>query len=279
MSVEATRATGGWMATTGPDARRLDRALSEDVRAALRSLPILAFLGLEAVAGALLVARRGESLMSTVLLIWVGMLAFAFFAWWAGRHRLAVSTPDDVPAAGGRVLFAALGVAGMLLIGYQVDARIGFVMLVGGFAGWIWVAARAGGFTGLLSRLTRSPRPFLPLLLLLAVPRLLFGGPLAFVGVVLALPSGIGQQVLYLLGLFAPLEAWGDRRAAAAVVAAFVFAALHVPLNLAANDGDWLAALANAVLFQASVGLIACLAYTRHRAAVPIGVAHALAIG
>ena len=111
------------------------------------------------------------------------------------------------------------------------------------------------------------------------MPRLLFGGPLAFVGVVLALPSGIGQQVLYLLGLFAPLEALRDRRAAAAVVAALVFAALHVPLNLGPNDGDWLAALANAVLYQASVGIIACLAFTRHRAAVPIGVAHALAIG
>ena len=224
-------------------------------------------------------ARRGEPFMSTVLLIWASMLAFAFFAWWAGRHRLAVSAPDPVPAAGGRVLFATLGVAGMMLIGYAIDARIGFVMLVGGFVGWIWVAWRAGGFSGLVPRLTRSPRPFIPMLLLLAVPRLLFGGPLAFVGVVLALPSGIGQQVLYLLGLFAPLEAWRDRRAAAAVVAALVFAALHVPLNLGPNDGDWLAALANAILYQASVGLIACLAFTRHRAAVPIGVAHALAIG
>ena len=70
------------------------------------------------------------------------------------------------------------------------------------------------------------------MLLLLALPRLLIGGPLAFVGVVLALPSGIGQQVLYLLGLFAPLEALRGRRALAAVVAALVFAALHVPLNL-----------------------------------------------
>jgi hypothetical protein len=58
-----------------------------------------------------------------------------------------------------------------------------------------------------------------------------------------------------------------------------VFGLVHVPFNLAPNGGDLLAAAANAVFFQASVGLIACLAYVRHRAVVPIGVAHALAIG
>jgi hypothetical protein len=267
------------LSAAAPDERRLDHALIEDLRVALRSPPILLFLGLEIVAGAIFVARRGDPFLSTVALIWVGMLAVGFLAWWAGRHRLAVSVPDPVPGAAGRVLFAAVGVTGMLLIGYRVNATIGLVLLVGGIGGWIWVTWRTGGFTGLGTRLTRSPRPFIPLLLLLAVPRLLFGGPLAFVGVVLALPSGIGQQLLYLLGLFAPLEAWRDHRAAAAVLSALVFAALHVPLNLPANGGDWLAALANAILFQASVGLIACLAFTRHRAAVPIGVAHALAIG
>ena len=163
------------------------------------------------------------------------MLVLAFFAWWAGRHRMAVPTPDPVPGAAGRVLFAAVGVAGMLLIGYRVNASVGLVLLVSGIGGWIWVAWRAGGFAGLVARLTRSPRPFIPMLLLLALPRLLIGGPLAFVGVVLALPSGIGQQVLYLLGLFAPLEALRGRRAVAAVVAALVFAALHVPLNLGAE--------------------------------------------
>jgi hypothetical protein len=40
----------------------------------------------------------------------------------------------------------------------------------------------------------------------------------------------------------------------------------------------WLVATANAVIFQASVGLLACLANQRHRAVVPISVAHALAI-
>ena len=266
-------------AGAGVDRVRLDRELLADVRVALRSVPVLGFLGLELVAGVVFIARRGEATVSTVVLIWLGMLVLAFFAWWAGRHRLAVSSPDAVPAAGGRVLFAAVGIVGMLLTGYRVAPSVGVVLVLGGIAGWIWVAWREGGVSGLAGRLTRSPRPFIPMLLLLALPRLLVGGPLAFVGVMLALPSGIGQQILYLLGLFAPLEALGRRRAGAAVVAALVFGALHVPLNLDANAGDWLAALANAVLYQASVGIIACLAFTRHRAAVPIGVAHALAIG
>lgn len=64
----------------------------------------------------------------------------------------------------------------------------------------------------------------------------------------------------------------------AAVLSALVFASIHVPMNLAANDGDWAASVANAVFYQATVGLIACLAFNRHRAPLPIGVAHALAI-
>ena len=258
---------------------RLDQELLADLRAVLRSLPILGFLALELLAGALFVARRGSETASTVALIWAGMLVLAFFAWWAGRHRLAVSTPDPLPGAAGRVLFALVGVSGMLLIGYGLQVNVGVILLFGGIGGWIWIAWRAGGFQGLAQRLLRSARPFIPMLLLLALPRLLVGGPLSFAGVVLALPSGIGQQLFYLLGLFAPLEAFSRRPAVAAVVAALLFAALHVPLNLPANGGDWLAAVANAILYQASVGLIACLAFRRHRAAVPIGVGHALAIG
>ena len=250
---------------------RLDQELLAGLRAALRSLPILAFLALELVAGALFVARRGSETVSTVALIWAGMLVLAFFAWWAGRHRLAVSMPDPLPGAPGRVLFAVVGVAGMLLIGYGLHVSLGVILLFGGIGGWVWVAWRAGGFGGLAERLVRTPRPFIPMLLLLALPRLLLGGPLSCVGVVLALPSGIGQQLFYLLGLFAPLEAFSRRPAAAAVIAALLFAALHVPLTLRANGDDWLAAVANAVLYQASVGLIACLAFTRHRAAVPKG--------
>ncbi|MFV2065323.1 MAG: type II CAAX prenyl endopeptidase Rce1 family protein, partial [Chloroflexota bacterium] len=219
----------------------------------------------------------GGEAVSTVLLIWVGMLVLAFFAWWAGRHRLAHPQPDAMPGATARTIFALIGVLGMMLIGFS--PAVGLVLVAGGIGGWIWAAWRSGGVAGLRERLLRDPRPFVPLLLLIAVPRLLIGGPAFVVGATLALPSGVGQQLFYLLGLFAPLEALRQRTDVAAVVSALLFALLHVPFVMEANDGDIAAALANVVLFQASVGIIACLAFVRHRAAVPIGVAHALAIG
>jgi hypothetical protein len=61
-------------------------------------------------------------------------------------------------------------------------------------------------------------------------------------------------------------------------VTAIVFGLLHVPMNLPQAGGDPSLAAANAVVFQATVGAIACLGYVRHRAAVPLGVVHALAI-
>jgi hypothetical protein len=257
---------------------RLDRALIADIGVALRSPPILAFLALEAVAGVTFVWRRGGDTVSTVVLVWMGMLALAFFAWWAGRHRLAHPEPDPVPAAGARAAFATIGVAGMVVWGFGISVAAGAVLFACGLGGWLWAAWRTAGFSGLVGRLTRDVRPFIPLLLLIGVPRLIIGGPAFVLAAAVALPSGIGQQLLYLIGLFAPLEALRGRAPMAAVIAALLFGVVHVPLLLDANHGDLLAAMANAVLFQASVGLIAVLAYTRHRAAVPIGVAHAMAI-
>jgi len=245
----------------------------------MRSPPILVFLAIELFAGAVFVARRGSDSTVTVLLIWVGMGILAFFAWWAGRHRLAHPHPDAVPGATARSVFALIGVAGILIWGYGVSGVAGFLLLVCGMGGWVWSAWRTGGLGGLWDRLTRDPRPFIPLLLLIAVPRLLIGGPGFALGALLALPSGIGQQLLFLGGLFAPLEAVRRHADMAAVVAALLFAMVHVPLLVDANHGDLIAAFANAMLFQASVALIACLAFVRHRAVVPIGVAHALAIG
>ncbi len=258
---------------------RLDRALLADIGVAMRSPPILVLLAIELFAGTVFVARRGSDAAATVLLIWVGMGILAFFAWWAGRHRLAHPQPDAVPGATARSVFALIGVAGMLIWGYGVSSVAGFVLLVCGMGGWVWSAWRTGGFGGLWDRLTRDPRPFIPLLLLIAVPRLLIGGPGFALGALLALPSGIGQQLLFLGGLFAPLEAVRRHADMAAVVAALLFALVHVPLLVDASHGDLIAAFANAMLFQASVALIACLAFVRHRAVVPIGVAHALAIG
>ena len=258
---------------------RLDQALRVDASRAARSWPLRLYLLLQVVAGVAFVVRRGESTISTVALIWLGMLVLAFTAWYAGRHRLAHPRPDPVPAAGARTFFARVGVAGATLGGFGLAAGPGFVLVACALAGWLWAAWRSGGLVGVAGRLSRDPRPFLPMLLLIGLPRLLVGGPAFVVGAVAALPSGIGQQLLFLPGLFAPLEAVSRRPAAAAVLAGLLFGLVHVPLVLDANDGDPLAAVANAVLFQSSVGLIACLAYQRHRAAVPIGVAHALAIG
>ena len=239
---------------------------------------MLAFLLIEAVAAVVLVWRRDEDVISTVLLVWLGLLCLAFFAWWAGRHRLAHPQPDPVPAAGPRASFALVGVAGMLLWNFEVSLEAGLVLVVGGIAGWLWAAWRSSGFVGVRERLTRSARPFLPLLLLIGLPRLVLGGPWYIIAALLALPSGVGQQLMYLIGLYGPLEALRQRRALTAVASALIFGLVHVPLLVPSNDGDLVAAFANAVIFQAGVGLIACLAYQRHRAAVPIGVVHALAI-
>ena len=262
---------------------RLDRALITDLRVVARSRPLLLFGAIEVAAGMVFVLRRGSETISTVLLIWLGMLVLAFFAWWAGRHRLAHPDPDAVPGAPARAVFALLGVIGMLFWSFDLLGPLGFVLLMCGMGGWVWSALRTDGLgnavQGLVMRLTRDPRPFIPLLLLIAVPRLVAGGPAFIFGAVVALPSGITQQLLYLIGLFAPLEAIRGRTAAVAVVSALLFGLIHVPIVVDANQGDLMAAVANAVLFQASVGLIACLAFVRHRAAVPIGVAHALAIG
>ena len=264
---------------------RLDQALITDLRTALRSRPVLLFLGLQAAAAVVFVARRGAETVSTVLLVWLAVLMVGFLAWWSGRHRLAHPAPDPVSAARARSAFALIGVSGMIMMSAQsslaagiVLFSVGIVLFSVGIGGWLWAAWRSGGWSGLRDRLLRDPRPFVPLMLLIAVPRLVLGGPSFVVALVLALPSGVGQQLLYLLGLYAPLEAVRRRVDVVAVGSAMVFGLLHVPFVLEANGGDLLASLANVVLFQASVGLVACIAFVRHRAAVPIGVVHALAI-
>lgn len=257
---------------------RLDRALGADLGSALRSPAVAAYLVLQAAAGAMFIWRRGVDTVSMVLLIWLALLILAFFAWWAGRHPQAHPQPDAVPAAGVRSVFALVAVAGMITWGSGWSVPVGLVLFLCGLGGWLWMAWRSGAQRGLWARLARDPRPFLPILLLIGVPRLLAGGPSYLVESLLALPSGVGQQLLYLVGLYAPLEASSRRADAAAVVSSLLFAFIHVPLLLEPNGGDVLAAVANALLFQAGVGLVACLAFQRHRAAVPIGMAHALAI-
>ena len=258
---------------------RLDRALWRDLRTVLGSGVVRLYLLLQVVAAVVFVALRGEDTVSMVALTWLGLLVALVLAWWSGRHRLAQPQPDPVPAARPRSLFALLTAAGMTAWGFGWGAELTLLLVAAGVGGWIWAALRTGSFRGLAARLLRDPRPLLPLLLLLALPKLLAGGPIYLVGALVALPSGIGQELLYLLGLFAPLEAATRRPALAGVVAALVFALIHVPLLLDINGGQVWAATANAVIFQSGVGLVAVVAYRRHRAAVPIGVAHALAMG
>jgi hypothetical protein len=182
---------------------RLDQALLLDARTALASSPIRLFLVLEAVASLVFLQRRGSDVASSVLLVWLAMLILAFFAWWAGRHPRAHPRPDAVPGAVARVVFGGLTVGGMLAWSWGVGTAIGVLFVACGLAGWLWSALRSGGWRGAGAILGRDVRPFVPLLLLVAIPRLVLGGP-AF--------------------------------------------------------------------------LIACLAFQRHRAPLPIGLAHALAI-
>jgi hypothetical protein len=219
-------------------------------------------------------------LVATVALVWAGFLCVAFLAWWAGRDVHARMLADPVPRPAWRSTAAVAGASGLLLLGLGAWP-VGALILVTALVAWFGVglvASRAGAPAGVGWRqLLRDPRPFVPLLLLVGVTRFLFGG-ITPVGLVAGLLSGVIQQVSYLAGMFAPFEATLRRTDAAAVLAALAFGAVHLPFNLEPNGGDWVAAVANAVVFQASVGLIACLAFVRHRAALPIGLAHGLAI-
>lgn len=258
---------------------RLDRALALDAGRALRSRPIQVYLAIELVAAVVFVLRRGHDTAAMLLLIYLGLSVVAFLAWWSGRHRLAHPEPDRVVAAGPKAAFALAVALGWGLVGFGVSLQVGMLLIFAGIGGWAWAFVRGGGLQGLPGRLARDPRPFVPLYLFIALPRLLAIGPVYVVGVLVALPSGIIQQLLLLVGLFGPLEAWSGRPGWAALVAALVFAVLHVPIVMPQNGDDLVAAMANAAIFQLSVGLIAILAYRRHRAAVPIGVAHGLTIG
>jgi hypothetical protein len=261
-----------------PSRLRLDRELVTDARAATSSLPIRAFLALQVLAGVVFVARRGPAVAQTVLLVWAGLAFVAFICWWAGRHRLAHPEPDRVPRAGAR-LVAGLTIAGGLALGtYGIHMGASAAITLGGIVGWLLLALRPDSGPGLAHMLRRSWRPFGPLLILVVLPRLALMGVLGPAALIAGLGSGVIQELLFLPMVFASLEAVVGRKDLAVVGAALVFGSIHVPMNLAASDGDWFAALANAVFYQALVGFIVCMAYTRHRAAVPLGVAHGLTI-
>ena len=86
-------------------------------------------------------------MLTTVLLIWLGMLTLAFFAWWAGRHRLAHPQADPVPGAAARSLFAAMVAAGMLVWGSGVSAAAGLVLVAVGLR-WLALVSLARRWLG-----------------------------------------------------------------------------------------------------------------------------------
>lgn len=83
---------------------RLDQALVADVGTALGSRPVLAFLGLEVVAGAVFLVRRGSEMLSTVVLIWLGMVTLAL----AHGSRGMLVWGSGAGEAAGLVLVAAV---------------------------------------------------------------------------------------------------------------------------------------------------------------------------
>lgn len=257
---------------------RLDRAIVVDIRSAVASPVLRVYAALVVTAAAVLVDRRGPVMISTVALIWSGLAFVAFICWWAGRHRLAERDPDAVPAARARLVASLAVVAGLAIGTYGVHPGASAAVTLSGIAAWLVLALRAGSGPDLVTMLRRSWRPFGPLLILVALPRLALTGLLGPAALVAGLGSGIIQQLLFLPLLVASLEAVLGRTDRAVVVAALLFGSIHVPMNLAANGGDWPAAVANAVSYQSLVGLIVALGYMRHRAALPLGVAHGLTI-
>ena len=156
---------------------RLDGALLADLRLVARSSVLRAFLVLELVAASILVLRRGDALLPTIAVVWVGLLCVGFAAWWAGRHRLAITVPDPVPAASGRARAALVGSLGLLAAGIGAWA-IGVVLFIVALSGWFLLGGSGKGIGTAIGwrQLLRDPRPFVPLLLLVGVTRFLLAG-------------------------------------------------------------------------------------------------------
>ncbi|HEV8516464.1 MAG TPA: CPBP family glutamic-type intramembrane protease, partial [Candidatus Limnocylindrales bacterium] len=202
---------------------------------------------------------------------------YGLLGWLAGRHPGAEKKPDPVRAP--RLEALAVGVAylGLLAWIFRLGSW-GAGLFAGGIVGWVAVAGIAGYRARDFGWLGRSWRPFVPLLVGVLAPKLLLAGAALPGALLVALPSGVIQQLLLQLGLTARLEALTRRPDVAAVVAAICFGLPHAPLNLGQAGGDWALALANALVLQAPIGLAFCLAYQRHRAPLALGAVHGLVI-
>ena len=258
--------------------------LLEDVGQALRGLagnrPVWAYAALQAVTVGYLVARR-PWLVPELLVIAAGLAAFAFLAWYAGRSPRARPDPLPVRSPRGELVGVAVAVGGVLLYLYAGWLGIPWQPLLWAVpAGGVIVVAAAllAGATArdLLGWTLLSWLPLLPFLALIAI----FKAPILGLAIVPltigALVSGVFQQVLLQVGLEARLEGALRRADVAILLAGLVFGLAHVAMNLEQAGGDWSIALANALVLQANIGVVCCLAFTRHRAALALGFAHAL---
>jgi hypothetical protein len=240
-------------------------------------LPYLALAVAIGSAAAYIVARRGPGSLELLAIIAAAVSSYGFLGWWAGRHRAAVSEPDPVRAPGLETLSIAVAYLGLLGWMFRFGT-LGIALFLGGLAAWVATFAISRYRRTDFEWLRRSWLPFLPLFVGVLAPKLFLAGPMLAIGMLVALPSGIIQQLLLQLGVTARLEAVTGRREVAAVLAAIAFGLPHVPLDLGQAGGDWTLALANAFVLQVPIGLAFCLAYQRHRAPLALGVIHGIVI-
>lgn len=204
-----------------------------------------------------------------------GGVLFGVAAWLVGRHPWAHPTPDPVRAPLPEI--AAVGVVFAGIVAWFFGAGgIGYPVAQLGLVAWGIVAFLARYQPRDFGWVVRTWQPYLPLIVALALPKLFLFGPDIVPRTAAGLWSGVVQQVLLQVGLTSRLEAVTRRGDVAAVLAALGFGIVHAPLDLPQAGGDWSLAFANAIVLQATVGLIFCLAFQRHRAPLGLGFCHAL---
>jgi hypothetical protein len=246
-----------------------------DLRAAAGSGPYRLFVLGWLAAAAVIVARRGPSITEPLAVLAGALLVFGALAWMANRSPRVHSEPDPVRDPRREALAVGIAVVGATAWAFGAIVP-GMVLVVAGVIGWLVVVVAARPPASDARWLSRSWLPFIPLLAVIALPKALTIGVGLVPQTLIAIPSGILQQVLLQVGMTARTEAIVGRRDLAAVVAALGFGLVHIPLNLPQAEGDWLVAAANAMVLQAGIGLVACGAYLRHRAPLPLGTAHAM---
>jgi hypothetical protein len=212
-------------------------------------------------------------MLELLAVIYGGGAVYGFFAWFSGRISAARPEPDPVRAPRREAL--AVGVVYVGTAVWLVDRGwTGLILTAVGAIAWLVIAATSGYRRSDFAWVMRSGLPFAPILLAIAVPKLLLGAALV-VGTLANLASGVVQQLMLQLGLTARIEALVGTRPAV-VLAAIAFGALHAPLNLGQAGGDWPIALANGIVLQGTIGLVFCLAFVRHRAPLWLGLGHAM---